>query len=335
MMRVVVTMSRLRRENRRRRNRGPSSVRAFWVVSALIVFLAADVALVVFAFNGTQLTAPNTSKGVSELSPQSVSPTNVGKTLGTMTPSASATPATPSAASPASFLKVLSATSGWRASAGNCGFTTPVIESTVDGGITWVAHDPGTLDARQVLGLSAVSDDDATVVAATGRDCTLEDLGTTSAGAYWDSYPTRLANENFVDTTTPGTLQIGGATVTAPCQAPLQVQIASGQPWVLCPGELFSQSAVTGKWGSLSTPGAGSFTITTSGALVARRGVTGCAGITVSSLDAPLATAELTNVSCATSQPASGSIAIDAAGNSVWLVANGRTTVSANGGTSW
>lgn len=322
-------MSRPRRVKRRLKRVDRGAARTFWIVTGIIVFLLADVVLVAIAVAGTR-SEPST---VPVDAPTFLTPT-VPRTS-SPTPTSTATPLS---TVPASFLMVLNATTGWRATAGNCGsvdsVSAPVIESTDDAGVTWLVHSPGTLDARQVLNLSANTEGDATVVAKTGQQCAIENLGTFSSGAYWDSYPTRLADQNFIDTTSPSTLHLQGTTVEAPCATALQLDVVAGQPWVLCPDALFTQAS-TGEWSSLNTPGAGAFTMTASGALLALRDVTGCAGINISALSLPLSAATLTSLSCATTQSPSGAIALDAAGDSLWLIADGVTSVSADGGSSW
>jgi len=313
---------------RQPRRRGSSGSRAPWVIAAVVAFVIADIALVAFALSTTRAsttTVPETLPTISSTPTSSVGPTP--------TPTPSSTPAT---ASPASFLVATSATTGWRATAGLCGVTEPIIESTTDAGITWTAHSAGELAVREVLSLSATTGQAATIVAKTGASCAVETIATFTGGQFWQAYPERLAEQSFINTTSPGVIQLQGSAVNAPCPAVLDLEVASGRPTVLCNGAVFQRSATTTEWLTSSTTGAQAFSVNASRILLAARGVPDCSGVAIQSVALPLtATTAPVNVGCAASASSGGPYALDAIGDSVWLSAAGQTSISSDGGRTW
>jgi hypothetical protein len=309
------------------RRRGGSGSRAPWVIAAVIAFVIADIVLVAFALSSTRASTPTT---VPETLPTiSITP----RATATPTPAPAPTPAT---VNPASFLVATSPTTAWRATAGLCGVSEPVIESTADAGVTWTPHSLGNQAVHEIVALSATTGDAATIVAKTGADCLVTALSTFTAGQFWQAYPERLVDQSFISPANAGVLQLQGSAMNAPCPVVLSLEVVSGRPAVLCSDAISLRSATTTEWVTTSSVGAKAFTVNGSRVLVAATGVTGCAGIAIQSFTLPLtAAASPTLVGCAASASPTGPAALDETGQAVWLTAGGVTTISTDGGSTW
>lgn len=304
-----------------------SGNRAPWIIAAVVAFIIADIVLVAFAVSKTQASTTSTPP---ELLPSISS-------SATVRPSATPTPtAAPTTAKPASFLVATSATEGWRSTAGVCGVTLPVIESTTDAGVTWTPHSTGDLAVSEVLALTATSASAATIVGKTGAGCSIDTVATFTGGQFWQSYPERLVEQSFVDATSPGVLHLRGAELNAPCPVVLDLEVVSNRPAVLCENAAFQRSTTTTEWFTASTPGAQAFSVNASRMLLASRGVAGCAGIAIQTVTLPLtATSTPTAVGCAASVSLAGPVSLDAIGQSIWLSAGETTVISSDGGSTW
>ena len=312
------------------RRRGSSGSRAPWVIIAVVAFVIADIALVAFALS---ITRASTTTVPEKLPTISSTPSSAVGSTATPTPTSSTTP---TAARPASFLVATSATSGWRATPGLCGVTEPIIESTTDSGATWTARSAGGLAVREVLALSATTGQAATIVAKTGASCAVETIATFTAGQFWQAYPERSADQSFINTTSPGVIQLQGFAINAPCPAVLDLEVVSGRPAVLCNDAVFQRSATTTEWFTSAAAGAQAFSVNASRILLAARGVPACAGLAIQSISLPLTpTAVPVFVGCAASASLGGPAALDAIGDSVWLTAAGQTLISSDGGLTW
>ncbi|MCS5713728.1 hypothetical protein NVV95_04080 [Herbiconiux sp. CPCC 205716] len=111
----------------------------------------------------------------------------------------------------------------FRATRGQCGSVSPVLDVSQDGGATWVGATFGTLEVGQILSVDVVDADQTDIVAALLPDCRISLISTFTGGQYWESYPERLAEGTFVDPLDSSKIDVGGAAVATPCTAVTQV----------------------------------------------------------------------------------------------------------------
>lgn len=186
------------------------------------------------------------------------------------------------------------------------------------------------------MALSATTGQAATIVAKTGASCTVETIATFTAGQFWQAYPERLGEQSFINTTSPGVIQLQGSAINAPCPTVLDLEVASGRLVVLCNDAVFQRSPTTTEWVTSIATGAQAFSVNASRMLLATRGVPDCSGVAIQSIALPLTpTSSPVLVGCATSASSTGPFALDAIGESVWLSAAGQSSISSDGGFTW
>lgn len=188
---------------------------------------------------------------------------------------ASATP-TPSTAalSPAADERFLAINGDtyWRATAGECGGTAPLVEFSTDAGESWTAATPP--DARQVLGVAILGEGDGEVIAAVGDACEPALLRTYTGGVEWGSYPDALAAATYVDPADRASIVIAGSATPAPCADPRSVRASRGVVGVVCDGTASVLTA--GTWTALAESAAALDAV--SGTVVAAHVTDACPG---------------------------------------------------------
>ncbi|KAA9132903.1 hypothetical protein [Microbacterium caowuchunii] len=198
----------------------------------LVAVLAVVViVLVVLAFQRTRGGAP------VEQSPRpipSFSPTP------DVTPSPTATPAALPIAAPGAEERFLSVGSGalWRATAGACGETAPLLERSTDDGRTWNDVTPRYLGIGQILSLNAFAGTEAQLVALMGADCEVQGLRTFTQGRFWEPNDDVLAGATYVlpdgaEVVTPS------GSVETPCTHAWGARAVAGTVGLICDGTAF------------------------------------------------------------------------------------------------
>ncbi len=228
-------MARVRSGRERRRTR--------WLTGALVAVLAVAVILLsVLAIVRTERAAESVTTTPRPVPSITISPTT------SPSPSASAAPAAPAATLPGAAERFLSVGPGalWRATAGRCGETEPLLERSTDDGATWQDVTPRYLGIGQILSLEAFADTEAQMVALTGPGCELQALRTFTQGRFWEPYPDVLAASTYVDPADPATVVVAGSTVSAPCPEPWGVRAASGTVGLICDGTAYER--IDGTW---------------------------------------------------------------------------------------
>ncbi len=187
----------------------------------------------------------------------------------------------PAATPPGAAERFLSAGPGalWRATAGRCGETEPLLERSTDDGATWQDVTPRYLGIGQILSLDAFADTEAQMVALMGPGCELQALRTFTQGRFWEPYPDVLAASTYVDPADPATVVIAGAAASAPCPEPWGVRAASGTVGLICDGTAYER--VDGTWMPVAE---GALAITADGAGVTAAAIRAdCTGVWIAS----------------------------------------------------
>lgn len=214
--------------------------RARWITGALVAVLAVAVTLLsVLAIVRTQRAAESVTT-----TPRPIPSITIPVT-------ASPSPATtglPAATAPGAAERFLSAGPGalWRATAGRCGETEPLLERSTDDGATWQDVTPRYLGIGQILSLEAFADTEAQMVALMEPGCELQALRTFTQGRFWEPYPDVLAASTYVDPADPATVVVAGSAVSAPCPEPWGIRAASGTVGLICDGTAYQR--VDGTW---------------------------------------------------------------------------------------
>jgi len=199
-------------------------------------------------------------------------------------PAATATP-TPSAAAPVNVAReserFLSAGTGgmWRASAGICGGTAPVIERSTDGGTTWTTVTPTYRGIAQVLSLDSFAGSQAEAVAAMGPTCEVQALRTFTQGEFWAPYPAVLTASRYPTAADPAVVVTPAGSITAPCADPRSFRASGSVVVLVCDGRAYELSD-GGSWEALPPVGAVAVAIDGADVLVGSAQA-GCAGVAI------------------------------------------------------
>lgn len=250
-------------------------------------------------------------------------------------PSAAATPsstATAQSEADGESRRLLSAVNGqeaWRASSAACSAAQVVLEHTVDGGATWV---PVTLgdDVRALWGMRATTDG-LSLLEAVGDDCEPTERTTTDDGATWKAAAAGASGAGI----TPDGVRLGSTTVANPCPQPLDAFLGSSTAVVVCDGQVEWRTG-SEPWVDVPLGGVRGVAVDGSSYTLARVGSPECEGVqfeTMTALDVTPAT-PTTPIGCSDVQT-EGQIAIDRAGQAVWMWAGDEVVVSTDGGKTW
>lgn len=162
-------------------------------------------------------------------------------TLGPDSPTATPTPSptTVAIAPPGAAERFLAAGTDrmWRATAGSCGDTAPVIERSDDEGTTWMDVTPVYRDIAQVRDLLPFSDRQATLVADVGEECETQALRTFTDGEFWSPYDDVLAASAYL---TGDTVVIDGVSLDAPCSEPWGLRSSGDTVAFVCDGVAYA-----------------------------------------------------------------------------------------------
>ncbi|QEW00848.1 hypothetical protein F6J84_12535 [Microbacterium caowuchunii] len=258
-----------------RQPRFRTSTRVRWWSGVLVAVLAVVViVLVVLAFQRTRGGAP------VEQSPRPVpsfSPSPDETPSPTATPTATPTPVVITA--PGAEERFLSAGSGalWRATAGACGGTEPLLERSTDEGRTWNDVTPRYLGIGQILSLNAFAGTEAQLVALMGADCEVQGLRTFTQGRFWEPNAEVLAGATYLVPDGAEVITPSGR-VEAPCDAPWGVRAGGGATALVCDG--IAYTLVDDEWEQVAENALA--VALQSGAVVTAAVAPGCNGITIS-----------------------------------------------------
>lgn len=295
------------------------------VAIVVVVLVVVDVVLVALALSRT---APS-DNGHAGPVPTFTSAPGPSPT-GTSTPSATAVEgAAGSQAAGRRLLTVVSAVEAWRAVSSTCKSSAATLEHTTDGGTTWRPVELGD-DVGSVLALRATTSS-ISVLVGVGDACDPVVRTSSDGGLDWAAGTPGAAGAGLV---TAG-LVLSTGTETSPCSDPVDAFQGKYTTAVACNDEVQWRNG-SRAWVEVPIRGVRAIADNGSAYTIARVGMTGCAGVGIASLpavDVSSAT-EATPIGCA-SGPADGPIALDRAGQVVWLWAGGGTAVSSDGGATW
>lgn len=170
---------------------------------------------------------------------QGAPPQRVAEPLPTLSPSPSpSAETTPAIAPPVAAERFVAVGDGviWRATAGECGGTAPVIERSADDGDTWEDVTPTYRGIAQVRDLLPFADTQATVIADVGDDCETQALRTFTDGTFWSPYDDLLAEATYL---TGSTVVIDGVALDAPCARPWGLRAAADTVAFICDGTAY------------------------------------------------------------------------------------------------
>ncbi|UIN30050.1 hypothetical protein [Microbacterium binotii] len=189
----------------------------------------------------------------------------------------------------------------WRASAGDCGTTAPLLERSTDGGQTWSDVTPRYLGIGEILHVEAFVGTEARIVARMGAACETQGLRTFTQGRFWEQDAATLAAATYIDPAAPAAIVTPSGRVEAPCPEPWGAQGDAGALTLVCEG--IAQQWDGGGWQPVAER-AVAVIATADGARTARTDPS-CAGLLVGD-------------TCLADAPA-GPAAFAAASDALWL----------------
>jgi hypothetical protein len=187
-----------------------------------------------------------------------------------------------------------------------------------------------------VLSIESLTPDEATIIALEGSSCTATVMATYTGGAFWQSYPDRLAGELYFDPATPAIVNVRGTAIAGPCSAMDQVVETSTGLVALCTEGLFVYSNATTTWALLSAVPALVVSVDSqTGTLFAGiRDVPGCPGIGLRSYGLQQAPDDGIDVSCLNVNMPSA-VGLSASGGATWFWDGHSLSKSLDGARSW
>ncbi|MGQ2916184.1 hypothetical protein [Microbacterium aurantiacum] len=167
----------------------------------------------------------------------------------------------------------------WRATAGSCGTTEPLIERSTDAGASWIDVTPRYRTIGQIASLDPLAGTEAEMVAAMGEACETQALRTYTQGTYWDSYPDVLPAIRYIDPLDPAAVHIGGGQTTeAPCANPTGLRASGDVVALICDG--IAHSWIDGSWQPIEVAGAAALAATPPSLLIAHTDAA-CPGLAI------------------------------------------------------
>lgn len=198
----------------------------------------------------------------------------------TVSPSPALTPAPVADTAPGAKERYLSIASGgmWRATAGECGVTAPIIERSTDGGATWSDVTPTYRGIGEVHSLAAFAGTEAEMVASMGDACDVELLRTFTQGQFWEPYDEILAASTFLSPTDSGTVITPDGEVSAPCDSAWGLRASGDDVALICDGTAYR--LVDGAWATLTGTAPAALTLVDGDVVVAHEDVV-CPGLAI------------------------------------------------------
>ncbi|MCR2784963.1 MULTISPECIES: hypothetical protein [unclassified Microbacterium] len=192
---------------------------------------------------------PDTPSGTPAPAPTS----DLGAESGVPETPATVSPApAPIADAPRADERFLSVGSGgmWRATAGECGVTPPLVERSTDGGHTWTDVTPLYRGIGQVRGLDTFAGTEAEMLAHMGDACDLELLRTFTQGRFWEPYPDVLPNATYLSPVDRGVVVTPDGEIDAPCDDAWGLRTSADLVALICEG--IAYRLIDDEWTSLT-----------------------------------------------------------------------------------
>jgi len=214
------------------------------------------------------------------------------------------------------------------------------LETTSDGGATWVRHslNPPT-ELRSVVAVDVIDRSEVHVIGQSGDDCTTVLGRSYTAGLDWVESPDSLGPTWFVDPADPAVVRSPSGTGPVPCGAVVDVAAADdSSAAALCADRTVHRTTDGGAtWDAgLAAPGVVALDSGADGYVLAGIGDEGCDGVQLRALPADSDEASVQGcLPARTADLAPGSVAISVAGSAVWLWVDEAVRVSQNGGLTW
>ncbi|WP_236968050.1 hypothetical protein [Microbacterium aurantiacum] len=167
----------------------------------------------------------------------------------------------------------------WRATAGSCGTTEPLLERSTDAGASWTDVTPRYRNIGQIASLDPLAGTEAEMVSSMGEACETQALRTYTQGTYWDSYPDVLPAIRYIDPLDPAVVHIGGGQTTdAPCANPVGLRASGDVVALICDGT--PHRWIDGSWQPVEVAGATALAATPPSLLVAHTDAA-CPGLAI------------------------------------------------------
>lgn len=167
----------------------------------------------------------------------------------------------------------------WRATAGSCGTTEPLIERSTDAGASWTDVTPRYRNIGQIASLDPLAGTEAEMVSSMGEACETQALRTYTQGTYWDSYPDVRPAVRYIDPLDPAVVHIGGGqTVEAPCATPTGLRASGDVVALICDGT--AHRWIDATWQPVEVAGATALAATPPSLLIAHTDAA-CPGVAI------------------------------------------------------
>ncbi|WP_382307720.1 hypothetical protein [Herbiconiux sp. UC225_62] len=123
--------------------------------------------------------------------------------------------------------------SGVRVEGGECGGKSATIETSADGGVSWVASDLGGLVLSDVLSVTLSGEFQVDIVGKLGSDCSVGMVTSYTGGQFWAVRTDALSEATYFDADA-NVIHDGGSTVANPCSSPLVVRSFDSDSTLVC-----------------------------------------------------------------------------------------------------